>query len=83
MDRKVFRREEASAYLLGTWGVSYRPATLAKLATVGGGPRFAHIGRWPVYKANDLDEWISKRLSPLKTSTSDQSYSFSRSSVDE
>jgi hypothetical protein len=65
-----FRRSEASDYLRAHFGVSIKPATLAKLATVGGGPRFEHFGRWPMYRQAELDRWARGRLSPLKTSTS-------------
>jgi hypothetical protein len=67
----ILRRTAASEYILEKWGLSYKPTTLAKLATLGGGPRFAHIGRWPVYTLTDLDDWVEARRSPLKASTSD------------
>ena len=65
------RRSAASDYLLQKWGVSCKPATLAKLATVGGGPRFSHFGRWPMYDLQDLDHWVESRTSHSKVSTSD------------
>lgn len=71
MQPKILRRAAASDYILSTWGVSYKPATLAKLATLGGGPAFIHIGRWPVYSAADLDHWIKSKASAKKSSTSD------------
>jgi len=64
------RRTAASDYLKETWGLSYKPTTLAKLATLGGGPAFEHFGRWPLYRADELDNWVLSRLSPLKDSTS-------------
>jgi hypothetical protein len=66
-----FRRSAASEYLHTQFGVSLRPSTLAKLATIGGGPRFEHFGRWPLYRQDELDGWAQTRLSPLKSSTSD------------
>jgi len=71
MHTRILRRTAASEYIFSKWGLSYKPATLAKLATLGGGPRFAHIGRWPVYSLTDLDSWVEERRSPLKASTSD------------
>lgn len=65
------RRAEASGYLKDRWGLDYKPATLAKLACLGGGPRFEHAGRFPLYRDDELDAWASARLSPLKSSTSD------------
>ena len=65
------RRNEASAYLKSTWGIDRKPSTLAKYATVGGGPRFEHAGRVPLYPQPELDAWAASILSPLKSSTSD------------
>jgi hypothetical protein len=66
-----FRRSAASEYLQCHFGVSVKPSTLAKLASIGGGPRFEHFGRRPMYGQEELDAWVQARLSPLKTSTSD------------
>jgi hypothetical protein len=70
-DIRRFRRSAASEYICETWGLSYKPTTLAKLASIGGGPRFEHFGRWPIYRQDELDGWVRARLSRLKTSTSD------------
>jgi len=43
------RRTEASQYLLEVHGVATAPATLAKLAVVGGGPEYELWGRLPYY----------------------------------
>jgi hypothetical protein len=66
------RRTEASTYLKENWGLDYKASTLAKLATLGGGPRFEHAGRFPLYREEELDAWAADRLSPLKASTSDR-----------
>lgn len=55
--RPLLRREGASRYLSDTWGIRRAPATLAKLAVVGGGPAFYKAGRWPMYDPADLDAW--------------------------
>ncbi len=51
------RRDAASQYLAGVWGIQRKPATLAKLACVGGGPSFVKAGRFPLYRPADLDAW--------------------------
>ena len=66
-----YRRAEASAYLKEKWGISRTPGTLAKLAVVGGSPRFQLDGRIPLYPEEELDRWAASILSPLKNSTSD------------
>jgi hypothetical protein len=69
--RTPLRREAASRYLLDRWGIERKTGTLAKLAVTGGGPKFRHAGRVPLYDPLDLDEWAMSLMSPLKSSTSD------------
>ena len=66
------RRKVASEYLAEEHGVSLSPATLAKLAVLGGGPAFRKDGPFPVYERTNLDTFATVRLGPLRTSTSDQ-----------
>ena len=72
------RRAEASAYLKEKHGIDRAPTTLAKYAVVGGGPRFQHVGRLPLYPVQELDLWARSILSPLKSSTSDPGEGASR-----
>ena len=67
----LLRRIGASAYLRQKWGIERAPATLAKLACVGGGPKFYRAGRWPMYDAADLDLWAMELLGSLVASTSE------------
>lgn len=68
---RPLRRVEASQYLKAVWGIDRAPTTLAKLAVVGGGPRFRKAARIPLYPPEFLDEWAKALLSPPMTSTSD------------
>jgi hypothetical protein len=68
---RLLRRVEAAQYIQNKWGYPCSPRTLAKYAVVGGGPPFRKAGRYPLYSAADLDEWVSSKLSPLLRSTSD------------
>ena len=52
-------RAKASNYLLDKYGILRSPATLAKLASIGGGPTFQKVGRFPMYLIADLDAWAS------------------------
>jgi hypothetical protein len=54
---RYLRRNIAARYLSENWGITRAPQTLAKLACVGGGPRFVKAGRIPLYKPEDLDSW--------------------------
>lgn len=59
------RRQEASEYLALMHGVVFAPATLAKLACVGGGPAYQKNGRLPAYPRDELDRWAAERLGGL------------------
>ncbi|MFZ1416652.1 MAG: DNA-binding protein [Defluviicoccus sp.] len=67
---RLLRRAEAAAYLCAHHGIKYAPSTLAKLACVGGGPRYSLFGRTPLYRPADLDEWVASRLTPARPSSS-------------
>lgn len=64
------RRKEAATYLLNNHGVPIAVATLAKMATVGGGPNITYFGRVPLYATEDLDAWAAKKLESPVSSTS-------------
>lgn len=66
------RRWEASEYLKLVHGVEIAPATLAKWASIGGGPSFQRVNRTPLYGTPDLDGWVAAKLSPPLRSTSDR-----------
>jgi hypothetical protein len=68
---KNLRRKAASQYLEDKYGIHRAPATLAKLAVIGGGPPFRRDGRIPLYSTDDLDKWATSRLSAPMRSTSD------------
>lgn len=64
-------RAEASAYLLAKHGISRTPATLAKLAVIGGGPAFRKAGiRRVLYDVVELDRWADGIISKPMASTS-------------
>ena len=66
----ILRRREAADYLRGK-GIPIASPTLAKLACLGGGPRFRKFGRTVLYESADLDAWIGERLTEKRRSTSD------------
>lgn len=66
---RYLRRKGAAAYLqekygFGTYG------SLAKYATVGGGPEYQYLGELPVYTEEALDAWASAKMSGPVHSTS-------------
>ncbi|MDD2869747.1 DNA-binding protein [Neomegalonema sp.] len=64
------RREEAVEYLGLVHGLPIAKATLAKLASVGGGPAYNVSVRTPLYPTGELDRWAEERLGGLRGSTS-------------
>lgn len=65
-------RKEASSYLMEK-GLNRTPATLAKYATIGGGPKFRKFGKMQVvYDVADLDAWVAEQLSAPVHSTSER-----------
>ena len=56
------RRWEAAEYLALVHGIEIAAATLAKYASVGGGPGFQRSIRTPLYPRDELDRWAAERL---------------------
>lgn len=65
------RRFEVPAYLRLVHGIEIAAATLAKLASVGGGPPFQKMNRTPLYPTVELDIWAILKLGKPLRSTSD------------
>ena len=65
------RRWEASDYLRIVHGIEVATATLAKYASVGGGPPYHKSNRTPLYPVRELDAWAADRLGGLVRSSSD------------
>jgi len=61
-DQEYMRRRAAAEYLQKRYG-AYTNETLAKLACVGGGPRYRKMGAFPLYTRSDLDAWAESRMS--------------------
>jgi hypothetical protein len=68
-ERKLDRRQ--AAQYLTERGYRTAPATLAKLACIGGGPTFHSFGRKPLYREADLLAWAQARTTGPRRSTSD------------
>ena len=67
--KEYLTRGQAAEYCIKQ-GLPVSPKTLAKYACVGGGPKFCKFGTTRViYKIEDLDEWIERRLSKTFSST--------------
>lgn len=70
--KQRFNPPEAAEYLLEAHGVSVAVATLNKLRSVGGGPKFQKFGRAVLYRREDLDSWAMEKLGTPLTNTSEQ-----------
>lgn len=65
-----YTRADAPQYLLRHHGIKISTATLAKYATVGGGPKFQKFGRRVYYPAYELSRWAQQRIGALQDHTS-------------
>ncbi len=65
----IFTRTQAARFLQ-SHGLRTTAASLATMATRGGGPRFLKFGRYAQYRRCDLLEWMNLRCSGLLDSTS-------------
>lgn len=63
-------RTEAAAYVRDH-GLPCAARTLAKLATIGGGPEYQRFGARAVYTPAALDAWIASRMSRRVRTTSE------------
>lgn len=68
MAQEFLNRREAASFVQSK-GLPCAPSTLAKLATIGGGPHFQKFGRNVVYTPAALDTWVSERLTEPKANT--------------
>src|SRR5262245_47989260 len=64
-------RRHALAHALSAAGYPTAPATLATMATRGGGPPYRLYGRIPLYRWGDALAWAESRLSAPRLSTSE------------
>ncbi len=66
------RRDDAAAYIREKHKLPCTAGYLAKLASIGGGPRFYKVdGRSVVYDELDLDSWADQRVFGPLTKASD------------
>ncbi|GAC1040272.1 hypothetical protein [Rhizobium sp. No.120] len=70
--RPRLRRSDVPNYLASKHGIDIAVSTLAKMATIGGGPAMQYSGRIPLYHIHDLDKWVEERLSKAVRSTSER-----------
>lgn len=69
--QEYLRRAEASAYIEAKYNQPCAKATLATMATKGGGPKFYRFGNTVLYSRDDLDAWALERLGRAVRSTSE------------
>jgi len=68
--REFLTRPEAAEYLTDR-GFKTSKLTLAKFATIGGGPVYQIFGNSALYTPENLDHWAEEKLSPPRRSTSE------------
>jgi hypothetical protein len=70
-DPETLLRRKAVAEALTAAGFPTSPATLATMATRGGGPVFRSYGRVPLYRWSDALAWAQSRMSAPRRTTSE------------
>jgi hypothetical protein len=63
-------RTKAAQLIRDRFGIRCQPQTLAKLASIGGGPIFHKAGSQALYTEADLIIWAQTRISGPRASTS-------------
>lgn len=66
---QFLRRRDAGVYLKNKFGFGSEK-TLAKLASVGGGPVFRKAGVAALYEPDALDQWALAKIGAPQSSTS-------------
>jgi hypothetical protein len=70
-DPNTFLRRVPLAAALTELGFQIAPATLATMATRGGGPPYRLFGRVPIYRWGDGLAWARSRLTAPRSSSSE------------
>ena len=70
-DPDTMLNRRATAAALTQAGYTTAAATLATLASRGGGPQFRKYGRIPLYRWADALAWAQARLGPVVSSTAE------------
>jgi hypothetical protein len=68
----LMRRSAAARYVREQHGLPCQPSTLAKLASLGGGPTITYVSRYPLYSEAALDAWIQSRTFVARSTTERQ-----------
>jgi len=71
IDPEMLLTREQAANMLTAAGYPVRPATLATMATRGGGPSYHRFGNKPLYRWGVALDWAKSRLGPLQHNTSE------------
>jgi hypothetical protein len=70
MQYEIMDRIQAARFLQSTFCLPTTKASLATMATRGGGPQYFTMGRYVRYRKADLVSWAAKRSSAFLDSTS-------------
>lgn len=65
---QYLRPDDAAGYLQSC-GFPVARATLAKLRSIGDGPKFYRFGRMVIYSQNDLRDWATSKVRTSITAT--------------
>lgn len=67
----LLRRDAAAQYIRDKFSIPCSARTLAKFASIGGGPLYRYSGRFPIYDIADLAAWAKKKIGPRVSSATE------------
>jgi hypothetical protein len=68
---KPLRRDDAAKFVRENFSIPCSARTLAKFASIGGGPLYRYSGRFPVYDVADLKAWATGKVGPRVSSATE------------
>jgi hypothetical protein len=71
LQSKLLRRDEAARFVRETYSIPCSARTLAKFASIGGGPVYRYSGRFPIYDVADLAAWAKQKIGPRVNSATE------------
>jgi hypothetical protein len=67
----LLRRDAAAQYIRDQFSIPCSARTLAKFASIGGGPAYRYSGRFPIYDVADLTAWAKQKIGPRVSSATE------------
>ena len=60
--QKAYNTQQSVEYLNNTYGIPVTKGTMEVWRSIGRGPRYRKVARWPLYDKKDLDDFAKGRV---------------------